>query len=142
MKQESLHPSEILKTFLDFIENARSEYDYNLESMKKEERITQDYLHILELDGLNYRERSKIATQLAQNRRDRRHFKDAVQELEPIVEFLEDSKNSAVLNSMSQLLGQLRKVESYHKRRFYIPREIGEECHTIHTFQEQLEEIS
>ncbi len=72
MKQEQNQPSQIIKTFLDFVESARSEYNFNLESMKNEERITQDYLHKLELEGLNCRERSKIATQLVQNRQARR----------------------------------------------------------------------
>ncbi len=127
MKQTKNQPSQIIKAFLDFVESARSEYNFNLESMKNEERITQDYLHMLELEGLNCRERSKIATQLVTNRQARRHYKDAVEELEPIVDFFEDPKNRALLNSMSQLLGQVRKVENYHQRRFYVPKVIGAE---------------
>lgn len=122
MKQLKVYPSHILKSFLDFVENARLDYNYNLEAMKNEERITQDYLHKLELEGLNYRERSKIATQLSINRQARRNYKDAVEELEPIVVFFEDQKNRAILSAMSQLLGQVRKVENYHQKRFYIPK--------------------
>ncbi len=124
MKQEKIQYSQIIKTFLDFVDNARAEYNFNLEAMKKEERITQDYLHKLELEGLNCRERSKIATLLANNRKARRGYKDAVEELEPVVEFFEDPKNRGVLNSMSQFLGQIRKVENYHKKRFYVPKVI------------------
>jgi len=122
MKQEQKTPSQILKTFLDFVENAKSEYNFNLEAMKNEERITQDYLHMLELEGLNYRERSKIATQLVANRQARRNYKDAVEELEPIVEFFEEAHNRNLINQLSQLLGQVRKVENYHQKRFYIPK--------------------
>lgn len=124
MKVEQILYSQILKTFLDFVDTAQSQYNFNLEAMKNEERITQDYLHRLELEGLNCRERSKIATQLAHNRQARRNYKDAVEELEPIVEFFEDPKNRSVLNAMSQLLGQVRKVESYHQKRFYVPKVI------------------
>lgn len=124
MKQESVLYSQIIKNFLDSIEKARCEYNYNLECMKNEEHITQDYLHQLELADLNCRERSKIATKLARNRRARREYKDKVEELEPIVEFFQDPKNRSVLNSMSQLLGQVRKVEDYHKKRFYVPKVI------------------
>ena len=131
MKSEQISYSQILKTFLDFVDTAQSQYDFNLEAMKNEERITQDYLHKLELDGLNCRERSKIATQLAYNRQARRNYKDAVEELEPIVEFFEDPKNRSVLNSMSQLLGQIRKVEGYHKKRFYVPKVIESEIAQI-----------
>ena len=124
MKQTKLSPSQIIKTFLDFTDNVQADYTFHLEAMKNEERITQDYLHKLELEGLNCRERSKIATQLALNRQARRQYKDAVEELQPIVEFLADAKNRSVLNAMSQLLGQVRKVEQYHQHRFYMPKVI------------------
>ena len=125
MKQEGkILPSQYIKTFLDFVENAKSDYNYNLEAMKNEDRITQDYLHKLELEGLNCRERSKIATQLAANRQARRNYKNAVEELEPIIEFFEDPQNKKLIANMSQLLGQVRKVESYHQRRFYVPKVI------------------
>ncbi len=142
MKQEQNQPSQIIKTFLDFVESARSEYNFNSESMKNEERITQDYLHKLELEGLNCRERSKIATQLVHNRQARRRYKDAVEELEPIVAFFEDPKNRGVLNSMSQLLGQVRKIESYHKKRFYVPKVIDREPVKNETATDILEEVS
>lgn len=126
MKQEQrILPSHPIKAFLDFVDNAKSEYNYNLEAMKNEERLTQDYLHKLELDGLNCRERSKIATLLAANRKARRNYKDAVEELEAIVEFFEDPQNKNLIRRMSELLGQVRKVESYHQRRFYVPKVIN-----------------
>lgn len=112
---------------MDFVDNAKSDYNYNLEAMKNEERITQDYLHKLELEGLNCRERSKIATQLVSNRQARRNYKDAVEELEPIVDFFEDQQNRNLIKKMSELLGQIRKVENYHQRRFYVPKVISGE---------------
>ncbi len=142
MKQVQIQHSQTIKTFLDFVDSARLQYNFNLEAMKNEERITQDYLHKLELEGLNCRERSKIATQLAHNRQARRNYKDAVEELEPIVEFFEDPKNRSVLNSMSQLLGQVRKVESYHKKRFYVPKVIDGEIIKTETATEPLAEVS
>ncbi len=124
MKTQKETTSLSLKQFLDFVENTKSDYQYHVEAMKKEERITQDYLHMLELSELNSRERSKIATQLAANRKNRRSHKDAVEELEPIVEFFDDPRNKSVLHALSQLLGQIRKVETYHKNRFYVPKVI------------------
>ena len=124
MKTAKTSPAQTIKDFLTFIDGVQEEYTFYLESMKKEERITQDYLHKLELEGLNCRERSKIATQLAHNRQARRQYKDMVENLEPIVEFLADAKNRSVLNAMSQLLGQVRKVEQYHQNRFYMPKVI------------------
>lgn len=125
MKCEPMTPSQIIKTFLDLVESAKADYNYNFESMRNEERITQDYLHMLELEGLNCRERSKIATKLVANRQTRRNYKDAVEELEPIVEFFDDPQNHATINRMSELLGQVRKIENYHQKRFYVPKVIS-----------------
>jgi len=121
-KQAKVYPSEFLKTFLDFVSNAKSDYQYNLEAMKNEECITQDYLHMLELENLTYHERGKIASQLAANRKKRRSYKDSVEELEPIVNFFDDPLNKKMIDHMIQLLGQVRKVENYHQKRFYIPK--------------------
>lgn len=143
MKQErKMQPSQCIKAFLDFVENARSDYSFNLEAMKNEERITQDYLHKLELEGLNCRERSKLATQLAANRQARRNYKDAVEELEPIIDFFEDPQNKKLIDHMAQLLGQVRKVENYHQRRFYVPKVIPGETIKSDSDPKPLAEVS
>ena len=94
--------------------------------MKKQEALTQDYLHSLELDGLNCSERSKLATKLAANRKDRRYYKDRVEELEPIVTFFADQQNKKMLDRLQQVLGQVRKQENYHKDRTYTPKILKE----------------
>ena len=82
-------PSEQITNFLNFITAARSHYKFCKEEQTKQEALTQDYLHSLELDGLNCSERSKLATKLAMNRKDRRYYKDRVEELEPVITFFE-----------------------------------------------------
>ncbi len=139
MKQQNVLPSAILKMFLDFIENVKSDYDYNFEAMKNEDRITQDYLHKLELEGLNCRERSKVATRLAANRQARRNHKDVVEKLEPIVAFFNEPQNRRLLNNMTQLLGQVRKVENHHSNRIYVPRVISDDA--IKTEQVSQEQV-
>ena len=47
MKQLNQKPSQAVKAFLDFVDYANSEYDYSVEAMRNEEKITQDYLHML-----------------------------------------------------------------------------------------------
>lgn len=117
-------PSKNISDYLDFIEAARIDYNFCLEAMKKEEKITQDYLHQLELEDLTYHERGRIAVQLSENRKARRNYKDAVEELEPIINFFEDPQNISFIKRLTQLLGQVRKVESKHQNRFYIPKEL------------------
>ena len=123
---DNKNPSEYISEFLDFISNINSAYNDCLDEMKKQEQLTQDYLHSLELDDLRYDERNKIATKLATNRKDRRYFKDRVEEYEPIVEFLKNPQNKKPIDELKQVLGKVRKQESYHKDRVYIPRVLKE----------------
>lgn len=142
MKQQKISPSQCIKNFLEFVQNVKSDYDYNVEAMRKEDRITQDYLHMLELEDLSYHERSKVATKLVENRKARRDYKDMVEELEPIIEFLEDPANKKVIDQMSHLLGKVRKVESYHQNRFYMPKVISENQMKNLSSEKPLEEAS
>lgn len=121
MKQNKL-PSEYISEFLDFIRYAQSHYKFCNEEMDNRNKVTQDYLHMLELDGLNYKERGKIATKLTVNQKDRRYYKDRVEELEHIVNWVSDPTNKRAVDMLSQILGATRKSENYHKDRTYKPR--------------------
>lgn len=114
--------SENISMFLKFIKAAREEYAFCYEEVGKQDRLTQDYLHSLELDELTRPERNKVATMIMVNRKDRRYFKDRAEELKPIVDFLEDPHNQKVFNRLSVLLGDIRKQEVRHENRVYIPR--------------------
>ena len=118
--------SEYISEFLNFVADAQTKYQLYSEEVNKQEKLTQDYLHSLELDDLKCEERSKVATKLALNRKDRRYYKDRVEEFEPIVKFFEDPQHKKMLNLMTKVLGDTRKQESYHKDRKYIPRVLKE----------------
>lgn len=115
-------PSEYISEFLNFIAEAKRQYPLYLEAVKEQDKLTQDYLHSLELDGLKRDERSKVATKLVINRKDRRYYKDRIEEIEPIVQFFDESQNKKVLDKLTQILGVTRKNEAYHNNRTYIPR--------------------
>ena len=85
-----------------------------------------DIMHKFELDNLSYKERCKLATTLATSRKDRRFYKDHVEELEPIVNFMSESAHTKAINNLKQLLGEVRKVEKYHSNRTYRPRRMKE----------------
>jgi hypothetical protein len=119
-------PSEYISEFLNFVAEAQSQYRFCSEEVKNQDKLTQDYLHSLELDELKCDERSKVATKLAINRKDRRYYKDRAEELESIVQFFEEPQNKKILDKMRQVLGLTRKAESYHKDRKYIPRVLKE----------------
>jgi hypothetical protein len=126
MTQENKKPSEYITEFLNFISDVKSSYSYCYEEMQNQDKLTQDYLHMIELEDLKYEERNKIATKLVTNRKDRRYFKDRVEEYEPIVNFLADPKTKDVFKKLQQVLGTVRKVEGYHKDRFYVPKVLKE----------------
>lgn len=123
-------PSNYLSEFLSFICEAQSHYKFCVDEMETQDKLTQDYLHSLELDELKCKERSKLATQLSINRKDRRYFKDRIEELEPVVAFFEEEQNKKVLNNLKNVLGDIRKAERYHKNRTYIPKIMKEKKET------------
>lgn len=119
-------PSEYISEFLNFVAEARTQYKLYTEEVAKQDKLTQDYLHSLELDDLKCNERSKIATKLATNRKDRRYYKNRVEEFKPIVELFEKPQAKELLNLMTKVLGDTRKMEGYHKYGKYVPRVLKE----------------
>jgi hypothetical protein len=120
------NPSKYIEEFLNFLSEAESIYNDCVEELKKQEELTQDYLHSLEFDDLKYEERNKIATKLVANRKDRRYFKDRIEEYEPIVNFFNEQHNKSMIRKLQEVLGKVRKAEGYHKNRFYVPRVLKE----------------
>lgn len=112
--------SDIITAFLNLIIQSENEYQFALELQRTEEKKTQDVLHMLDLDNLNYKERAKLATQLKNIRQKRRRYKGEVEELECIVQFKKENKN--LVNMLTQLLGKQRKVEKSHIDRHYTPK--------------------
>lgn len=122
--------SDIISDFLNLIIQSENEYQFALELQRAEEKKTQDVLHMLELDNLNYKERAKLATQLKNIRQKRRRYKDEVEELECIVQFKKENKN--IVNMLTQLLGKQRKVEKSHIDRHYTPK-VLKRCEQLQT---------
>lgn len=116
------HFSQTISDFLTMMDNAKSDYEWNNAELKRMDALTQDYLHSLELDGLGYKDRAKMATKLAECRRERREHKDMVQCLEPLVNFLDSEKGKQTINLMREALGKTRKIEAYMETRRYFRR--------------------
>lgn len=120
-------PSEYISEFLNFVVEAQAQYKIYFDEVGRQDKLTQDYLHSLELDNLKYDERSKVATRLMMNRKDRRYYKNRVEELESIVQFMEDVQNKKAIDKLTQVLGQTRKIEERQKDRKYKPRILKEQ---------------
>lgn len=118
--------SEGISAICNCLDQARRDYEWNRDMIAEMDKLTQDYLHSLELDGLKYEARAKVATKLAQCRQKRREHKDTVAILEPLVQYLDSEKGRQLLNLLREVLGKTRKVEERMKDRVYFPRVLKE----------------
>lgn len=109
---------------IELLENAKKDYYWNTDEVNRLNGLQQDFLHQLELDGLNYAERAKVATKLMKCRQDRRDSKDMVRVLDPLVKYLESDKGKNMLNLMKEVLGKTRRIEKEMEHRIYVPREL------------------
>lgn len=121
-ENKRLKRSENISDFLNFIRQAKQEYDFAMLEMNKTDKLTQDLLHKLELGCNKASERNKVAKQLQICRKDRRYYKDIIEETEPIIGFLNDSFQKKSTDMLAQVLGKVRKAEGYHKNRTYKPK--------------------
>ena len=116
-----------LSDFLNLITEAQRDYQWNYDEVNRLDRLTQDYLHQLELDGLDYRGRAKVATQIKDCRKLRRASKDTVEVLEPLMEFINSDKGKNLLNLLRETLGKTRRAEQYMETRSYRRRVLQED---------------
>lgn len=114
--------SRVISGFLAMMDNAVKDYEWNYAEVNRMDKLTQDYLHSLELNSLTYQERAKVATALKRCRQARRASKDTVEILAPLVEFLGTEKGKKLMDLTREVLGQTRRVEEKMERRIYIPR--------------------
>lgn len=113
--------SEEITGFMDFIRSVESRYGQALEAVKTEEKRTQDLLHAIEFET-QIEELTGLVTKLRSCRIERRENKDIVEELEPVMEYLEAPNHKKALDQLTQTLGKVRKAEKYHENRSYFPR--------------------
>lgn len=111
--------STYISEFCKMITDAQNNYQWNRDEVNRLDRLTQDYLHMLELDGLDYKERAKVATQIAKCRQERRASKDTTEILEPLIQFIDSDKGKNMMNLMREVLGKTRKVEERMENRTY-----------------------
>lgn len=111
--------STYISEFCGMVEGARRDYVWNEAEVIRLDKLTQDYLHMLELNGLDYKERAKVATLISRCRQLRRASKDTVAILQPLIAFIESDKGRNMMNLMQETLGKTRKVEEKMQDRVY-----------------------
>ena len=127
-----LKVSKRLEDFIEFYDEAINTYKYAYDMVNQCDKLKCDLLHKIEL-GLfeDSNEEKRIQTQLKYCLKDRRYYKDRVEELEPfVILFLSKDKEKEIntrnfvncVNQIKNTLGGVRKAEEYHRERTYKPR--------------------
>ena len=127
-----LKVSKRLEDFISFYDEAINTYKYAYDMVNQCDKLKCDLLHKIEL-GLyeDKNEEKRIQTQLKYCLKDRRYYKDRVEELEPSANlFLSKEKEREnttrtclnAINLIKNTLGSVRRAEEYHKQRTYKPR--------------------
>ena len=122
--QEKRSKSEIIADFLELLREAENLYSFNYDSVNQMDKLKQDILHKFELQQMTEPELLQLDQALIDCLKQRRDYKDAVEELEPIRAFADGTKK--FVEQTKQLLGKVRKVEEYHADRSYKPRVLKE----------------
>lgn len=118
MKQKH---SDRIAAFAKYVDDAKVANDLAQKALHEQEAIECDILHRMEL-GCPYEERCKLATQLTTCLKERRYYKDIINQTQPIVDWTKDGRNSAAFAQLKQVLGKVRKEETYQETRTYRPR--------------------
>lgn len=118
--------SEQISGFLNFLTQSERDLAWNQRELDRLDKLTQDYLHKLELGNLSYDEKRKIGPQLEKIRKQRREHKDSIEVLKPIIEFLNTEIGRKSRNMLNERLGQVRKVEKSLGERMYYFRVLQE----------------
>lgn len=107
--------SQVISEFLSFLSQAQSDYAFSQEEIVRLDMLTQDYLHKLELQDTNYRDRAKMATDLRQCRIDRRYHKDHVANLAPLVQCLTSDKARLSFPNYNKRLALYERQSGQHR---------------------------
>jgi len=117
--------SDTIEDMIEFFRQCEIGYQEAFETVGTEDKRVQDLLHMIEFEPSG-KERNKLATRLRDSRVTRRQSKNLVELLEPIYEFVNDSRNIKTLNLLKETLGAVRKVEQRQENRAYYPRVEGD----------------
>ena len=114
--------SDRLVELITFLRSCEKEYQRCQVELQKTQLKEQDLLHYIEFYGQNDRYRCHLATELRTVLMSRRAYKDWIEELEPLAAFLSATPKGKLADGLSQVLGDIRKAEKYHRDRVCRPQ--------------------
>lgn len=109
--------SDNIEIFLNFLRQAKREYQIAIAEEREKDAESQDLVHRLELNNNTYHDMAKIAKTITKVRRERRQAKDRQQVLKPVTDWI--CQNTRVMKSLEELLGAVRRAEKALEGRTY-----------------------
>lgn len=120
---KNIKQSEIISEFLKLVSNISKEYSTAQEFVSEKDKETIDFMHKAELNKFKQNKKAKLFTELQNIRKERRYWKNKVDEYQPLYDLLKNSKEfKTAIEQLKQVLGKVRKAESYLENRTYKPR--------------------
>lgn len=124
---QGMKPSQVVKSFLDWLSEMKDEQADAWEIVLKEDAKVQDFLHEIEFEPSS-KKRSLIDTRFHNSRVKRRVAKDKAKVLKPIKDFVADATNRNYIKRLKKLQSDLKAEEDYvNGERVYKPRVSEEE---------------
>ena len=109
-----------IEAYLNFLRDMEQKFNMAAADEQEANDETQDILHSLELQDHDYHEFARLSKELKVVRQKRRAAKDAMNEMAPVLSWIDDSRQ--VIKGMERLLGDVRKAEKATENRFYTPK--------------------
>lgn len=113
-KKKKIVYSETLEQFLGYVKEAESTYHNSESEVKTMDDLRQDLFHKVELQVLSSNEKCKTVTAMKKCAQTRREHKDICEELQPLHDWIKEEKNKRCINSLKEVLGQMRAAERRH----------------------------
>lgn len=112
--------SKYLEDFLSFLDGTEKLYSVQRQNLSDRNGDQEDLLHYIELGKADGKARLALYSKFKRIRKERRRAKDDIAICEPIVEWI--TKNKPAINSLRNLLGSVRKIETRQANRSYAIR--------------------
>lgn len=117
-----MEEKEFLVSMKNFFENINSLRKNLKKEIQKEDDITQDLLHELELASLNGVEIMQVAKQLKETRKERRKYKDELEKVNILKTFTDKYNNKLIAGDIIKVLKELKTLEKNKNNRKYNAR--------------------
>lgn len=114
--------STCLSEFIRLLNDATKDYAHSSDEVHRLDLLQSDYLHVLELENLDYGQRAGVAIKIRDCRRDRRRNKNITELLTPITELMQSKVGMDFMRQLNEVLGKTRKIEERSRNRIYWPR--------------------